>query len=338
MRAYEVAEGSEADSIALVERDEPTPGPRDAVVAVKACSLNYRDLLLIKGGHASGAKALGVIPLSDGAGEVVAVGDQVSDLRVGDRVAGAFMPTWLDGPLTAEKQAGSLGGSVDGMLAERVVLPANGLVTFPEHMSFAEAATLPCAGVTAWHGEFVGGDVKPGSTVLLLGTGGVSILALQFAKLAGAKVIITSSSDEKLMRARELGAEHTINYRENPDWQQAVLELTGGVGVDLAVEVGGPGTLNRTMEAVRFGGSIALIGVLTGLQDTVATGMLLRKSIRVQGIYVGSVRMFQEMNRALALHRVQPVIDRSFDFEDAPAALRYLQSGRHFGKVVIETT
>jgi NADPH:quinone reductase-like Zn-dependent oxidoreductase len=336
MRAYEITEGGDLSSIALVERPEPVAGPNEVVIDVKACSLNYRDVLTIRGTYSGADKKTGVVPLSDGAGTVSAVGAGVTGLKMGDRVAGAFMPTWIDGPLTADKQRGSLGGEVDGMLAERVVLPATGVVKLPEHLSFAEAATLPCAGVTAWYGQFIGGQVRPGRTVLLLGTGGVSIFALQFAKLAGAEVIITSSDDAKLERASQLGADHLINYRASPEWQHEVLALTNGTGADHAVEVGGPGTLNRTLAAVRFGGSISLMGTLTGLTDNIATSLILLKNIRVQGTYVGSVAMFEDMNRAIALHRVRPVIDRTFAFAEATEALRHLESGRHFGKVVIE--
>ena len=336
MRAYEIIAGSGVGSIELRERPEPIAGPGEVVIDVKACSLNFRDVLVISGTYAGADKKTGVVPLSDGAGVVAAVGAGVTRLSVGDRVAGAFMPTWIEGPLTAEKQRGSLGGDVDGMLAERVVLPATGTVRLPEHLSFAEAATLPCAGVTAWYAQFIGGQVRPGQTVLLLGTGGVSIFALQFAKLAGARVVIISSDDAKLDRARRLGADHLVNYRSSPEWQHEVLALTGGNGVDHAVEVGGPGTLNRTLEAVRYGGSISLMGTLTGLTDSVATSLILMKNIRVQGTYVGSVAMFEDMNRAIALHRMRPVIDRIFAFAEAPQALRHLESGQHFGKVVIE--
>ena len=215
------------------------------------------------------------------------------------------------------------------------MLPATGVVQLPDSLTFAEAATLPCAAVTAWYALFEGATVRPGDTVLLLGTGGVSIFALQLAKLAGARVILTSSSDEKLAKAKELGADHVINYRETPEWQSAVLDLTGGVGADHAVEVGGPGTLNKTLEAVRFGGSISLMGVLTGLADNVATGAILHRNIKIQGTYVGSVNMFKALNKAIALHGLKPVVDRVFPFTDAVGALHHLESGQHFGKVVI---
>ena len=335
MKAYEITPGTSVDAIAMVERPMPVPGPGDIAIDVRACALNYRDILTVCGTYAGGDKATGIVPLSDGAGVVAAVGAGVTRFRVGDRVAGAFMPQWQDGPLTAALQAGALGGKVDGMLAARVVLPATGAVAIPGHLSFEQAATLPCAGVTAWYALFVGGAVKPGDTVLLLGTGGVSIFALQFAKLAGARVIITSSDDAKLDRARALGADHVINYRADPDWQHQVLALTGGQGADHAVEVGGPGTLNRTLEAVRFGGTIALMGVLTGLTDAVATSLILHRNIRIQGTYVGSVAMFEAMNRAIALHKLCPVVDRVFPFGQAVEALRMLQGGSHFGKIVI---
>ncbi len=248
------------------------------------------------------------------------------------------MPDFVAGTLTPELQAGSLGGTVDGMLAERAILPAHGVVHIPEHLSFAEAATLPCAGVTAWYANFVGGKVQPGDTVLLLGTGGVSIFSLQFAKMAGAEVIITSSSDQKLHRARDLGADHTINYRNNEDWQAEVLDLTGGVGADHAVEVGGPGTINKTLEAVRYGGSISLMGVLTGMSDEVATGLILSKNIKIQGVYVGNVETFREMNRAVNHHKMSPIVGKSFGFGQAAEALNFLDSGQHFGKVVIDFT
>lgn len=336
MKAYELVDGDDLDAIAMVDRPDPKPGWGEVVIDVRACSLNYRDVLVVRGTYPALGRTVGKVPLSDGAGVVAAVGPGVSDLAVGDRVAGAFMPDFVSGALTPALQAGSLGGAVDGMLAERVVLPAHGVVRVPDHLSFQEAATLPCAGVTAWYALFVGGAVKPGQTVLLLGTGGVSIFALQFAKIAGAKVIITSSSDDKLERARALGADHGINYRKREDWQGAVLDLTDGVGVDHAVEVGGPGTLNRTLEAVRYGGSIALMGVLTGMADAVATGLILSKNIKIQGTYVGNVAIFAEMNRAIALHRMRPVVHRVFPFDHAAEALAHLASGDHFGKVVVE--
>lgn len=338
MRAYELVDGTDPAAIAIKNRPRPRPRAGQVVIDVKACSLNYRDLLIVKGTYPALGRTVGVTPCSDGAGVVSAIGEGVEDFAIGDRVAGAFMPDFIDGVLTPKLQAGSLGGAVDGMLAEQVVLGAHGVVKIPSHLSLEEASTLPCAGVTAWYALFVGGALRPGQTVLLLGTGGVSVFALQFAKLAGARVIITSSDDEKLARAAELGADHLINYRKDEDWQKTVLDLTEGIGADLAVEVGGPGTINKTLEAVRYGGSISLMGVLTGMADTVATGLILSKNIKIQGTYVGSVSMFREMNKAIALHRLKPVVDRVFGFEEASEALAYLESGKHFGKIVVTTT
>lgn len=339
MRVWTLEDAPGFAALVAGERPDPQPGPGEAVVAVRAVSLNFRDLLVATGRYAGGAKPVGRIPVSDGAGEVVAVGPGVTRVQPGDRVAAAFMPGWLDGPLTPEKQATSLGGAgADGMLAERVALPAAALVPIPTHLSFEEAATLPCAAVTAWYALFEGAALRPGETVLLLGTGGVSVFALQFAKLAGARVIMTSSSAAKLERVQALGADEVIDYRAVPEWQERVLALTGGRGVDLAVEVGGPGTLNRTLQAVRYGGQISLIGVLTGLGDRVDTVAILHKNIRIQGTYVGSVAMFERMNAAIAQARLRPVIDRVFPFEQAREAYAHLDSGSHLGKVVIRVT
>ena len=336
MRAYEIIAGEGVDAIALADRPAPAPGHGEVVIDVKACSLNFRDLNTIKGYGGAAAKPVGRIPLSDGAGVVSAVGAGVEGVKVGDRVCPAFMPGHLDGPLTPQKQAGSLGGAgADGVLAEQVVMPATGVVGIPSHLSYEEAATLPCAAVTAWYALFVAAQTKPGDTVLLLGTGGVSIFALQFAKLAGARVILTSSSDEKLARAKSLGADDVINYRAAPEWHQAVLDLTGGVGADVAVEVGGPGTLSKTLQAVRFSGSISLMGVLTGLADQVDTMSILRKNIKIQGTYVASVAVMRDMLRAIDVNKLRPVVDKVFPFEQAPDALRFQESGAHFGKVVV---
>lgn len=335
MRAYEIIPGTTIESIRLTERPAPVARAGQVVIDLRACSLNFRDLINIAGPQDGSPKTTGVVPLSDGAGVVSAVGEGVTQLKVGDRVAGAFMPDWVNGPMTPEVQAGALGGTVDGVLAEQIALPATGVVKIPDHLSFAEASTLPCAGVTAWYAQFIGGHILPGDTVLLLGTGGVSIFSLQFAKMAGARVILTSSSDEKLERARALGADHVINYRRHPEWQNAVLDLTDGKGADHAVEVGGPDTLNRTLQAVRVGGSISLMGVLTGFTANLATVSILHRNIKIQGTYVGSVSMFEAMNRAIALHRTKPVVDRVFAFDETADALRYLKLGNHFGKVVV---
>ena len=335
MKAYEIISGTSVDAIRLTDRPTPAARTGDVVIDIRACALNYRDIINICGPQDGSNKITGRVPLSDGAGVVSAIGEGVAGLKVGDRVASAFMPNWLSGPMTPEVQAGALGGAVDGVLAEQVALPATGVVKIPDHLSFEEAATLPCAGVTAWYAQFVGGRVVPGDTVLLLGTGGVSIFALQFAKMAGARVIITSSSDEKLERAKALGADHTINYRNHAEWQKVVLDLTEGKGADHAVEVGGPNTLNKTLEAVRVGGSISLMGVLTGFTASISTVLILHKNIKIQGTYVGSVSMFEAMNRAITQNKMKPIIDQVFPFQEAKDALKYLKSRNHFGKVVI---
>ena len=336
MRAYSIEDQQGWDALRLVERPEPTPAIGQVIVRVRAVSLNYRDLIIARGMYSGGTKPLGRIPVSDGAGEVVRVGPGVDRVKIGDRVAAAFMSGWIDGPLTAEKQMSSLGGDgADGMLAELVCLDQSALVRIPDHLSFEEAATLPCAGVTAWYALFEGANVQPGTSVLLLGTGGVSIFGLQLARLAGARTFITSSSDEKLARAKSLGADVTINYSKEPDWHKRVLAETDGRGVDHAVEVGGPGTLNKTLACVRFSGSIALMGVLTGLNDRVDTAAILHRNIKIQGTYVGSRSMFERLNTAIDQSGLRPVIDRVFDFADARKAYEFLESGKHFGKVVI---
>jgi NADPH:quinone reductase-like Zn-dependent oxidoreductase len=333
MKAYEIQAKSEANPLTLVERDEPTPGYGQVLVRVRATSLNYRDLIVSRGRY-SGMR-MPVIPMSDGAGDVVSVGSGVTRVKVGDRVAGIFFQTWLAGGITPAVMKSDLGGGIDGMLAEYVVLDQNGLVTLPEHLSYEEGAALPCAAVTAWHGLVTKGKIKAGESVLVLGTGGVSIFALQFAKLHGARVIVTSSSDEKLARARQLGADETINYTVTPNWEERVYELTGGLGIDQAIEVGGAGTLAKSLQAVRYGGRVSLIGVLTGFGGEVNPMPVLQKSIVLQGIYVGSRDMFEAMNRAIAQAQLKPVIDRIFPFDEAPEAYAYLERAGHFGKVAI---
>ncbi len=320
------------DSVAVAERPDPRPGPGEVLIRVRACSLNYRDLLILKGLY-NKKLPLPLVPLSDGAGEVAAVGDGVTRVKAGDRVAGCFMPAWVDGDPTEAKARSALGGGGTGMLAEYVVLPAEGVVRYPEHLSPEEAATLPCAAVTAWHALVTEGGLKAGDVVLTQGTGGVSIFALQFAKLCGARVIATSSSDAKLERVLKLGASDGINYKATPEWGGRARELTGA-GVDHVVEVGGAGTMPESMRAVRMGGRISLIGVLSGAGQFNPTPVLM-KNLRVQGIFVGSREMFEAMNRAIALHQLRPVIDRVFPMSEVRAALHHMESGAHFGKVVI---
>lgn len=334
MRAWQINQEFGIDNLTLADRPDPEPGHSQVSVRVKATSLNYRDLMTVKDGAMRGLE-LPLIPLSDGAGEVVGVGEGVTRVRTGDRVAGIFFQNWLAGGPSAAHAASALGGAQDGMLAEQVVLSEDGVVRIPEYMSYADAATLPCAAVTAWQSMVSLGNMKTGDTILILGTGGVSIFALQFAVAAGAQTIVTSSSDEKLERAKALGATHVINYKTTPEWGQEVLELTGGVGVDQVVEVGGAGTLAQSMQATRVGGLIGLIGVLTGLEAEVNPLPVLMKSLRLQGVYVGSRQMFEDMNAALSANHIKPVIDRVYPFEDAREALRLMEGASHFGKIVI---
>ena len=332
MRAFEIRSADGIDALHLADRPPPEPGVGEVLVRMRAASLNYRDLMTVQ--DPEGRRLpYPRIPNSDGSGEVVAIGAGVSRFRPGDRVAGCFFQCWPGGEITPEAMASALGGALDGVLAEEVVLSENGLVMVPEHLSFEAAATLPCAALTAWHALVAKGNLRAGETVLVLGTGGVSIFALQFAVMQGARVIVTSKSDEKLARARALGAWQTVNYREVPEWDRAVRELTDGRGVDHVVEVGGAGTLERSIGAARVGGHIALIGVLTGGQ--INPVLVMRNSIRMNGIYVGSRAMFEDMNRAIAAADLTPVIDRSFAFEEARAAFHHMAAADHFGKIVV---
>jgi NADPH:quinone reductase-like Zn-dependent oxidoreductase len=333
MRYVELTHFGEG-GLAIREKDVPRPGANEVLVRVHANSLNYRDLLVVKGLYDPKMR-LPRIPLSDGAGEVAETGPGVTRFKTGDRVAAIFMQSWIAGPVNESYGASALGGAIDGMAAEYVVLNENGLVAIPEHLTYEQAATLPCAGVTAWNALMVADGIRPGETVLAQGTGGVSIFALQFARVAGARVIITSSSDEKLERARKLGASDGINYKENPEWSRAAKRLTGGKGADHIVEVGGGGTFAQSLHAARTGGHISMIGILTGVTGDVPTVLILHKSIQIHGIYVGSREMFEEMNRALKVDKIEPIVDRVFGLEEINEALAYMESGRHFGKIVI---
>lgn len=331
MRAWQVSSFG-VDSLEFVERQRPVPGPHEVLVAVRAISFNFRDLMVVKGLY-NPKMRLPRIPCSDGAGEVVEVGAGVTAWKPGDRVAGIFMQRWLDGPLTAERAKAALGGDVDGMLAEFVVLNQDGLVEIPQHLSFQEAATLPCAAVTAWN-ALRAGDVKPGGTVLIQGTGGVSIFALQFGRLRGARVIGISSSYEKLDRASAMGLDAGLNYRDNPEWDRWAMDQSGGEGVDLVVEVGGSGTLPRSLQAIRYGGTVAQIGVLSGAAEPVPLRNILHKMARIHGIYVGSRRDFIEMNRAVSLAQLRPV-GEEFHWTQAREVLEKMEEGSHFGKLVL---
>jgi NADPH:quinone reductase-like Zn-dependent oxidoreductase len=333
MRVYELQKFG-LENLKIVERPKPTPGPRQALARMKACSLNFRDLMVAKGIY-NPKMRLPIVPFSDGVGVVEAVGADVKRVKVGDRVCPIFMQTWIDGPLTDAKSHSALGGAIDGVLAEYAALDADGLVHVPAHLTDEQAACLPCAAVTAWNALVTQGHLKSGDTVLVQGTGGVSIFALQFAKAHGARVIATSGSDEKLQRVRALGADETINYKTSPDWEKRVLELTHGVGADAIVEVGGAGTFERSLGAIKPMGIISQIGVLTGVAAGLNIAPILMKHIRVQGIYVGSRAMFEDMNRAIEVNRIAPVVDTVFGFDQVPDALRHMESGSHFGKIVI---
>jgi len=335
MKVYEVKKGSTSlDGLRQAERPDPQPGWHEVLIRVRAVSLNYRDHMVVIGRYMGGAVERDTIPLSDGAGEVVSTGTGVTRFKAGDRVAGTFFQTWVDGPRT--RFAPALGVPLDGMLAEYVVLHEDGGVRIPPGLSFEEAATLPCAGVTAWSALMVlGNRVKPGDTVLCLGTGGVSTHAMQFARAAGANVIITSSSDEKLERARALGVSAGINYKTHPEWEKEVHRLTDGRGVDHVIEVGGVGTLARSYQAIGFGGKIALIGFLAGQTGQQEPYALMMKGGSLVGIGVGSTAMFEEMNRAIEMNRIKPIVDKVFAFDQAPEAFRQMAAGDFFGKIVI---
>ncbi len=332
MRTYEITKFG-LDELKLAERPEPQPGFGQVVLKVRAVSLNFRDLMVVKGLYNPKLK-MPMVPCSDGAGEIIATGEGVTRVKTGDRVCGIFMQGWLAGDVSEAAARTAMGGAIDGVLAESVVLSQEGVVPIPGSLSFEEAATLPCAAVTAWHALVTRGQIKAGDTVVTLGTGGVSTFALQFAVASGARVIATSSSDEKLARVKSMGAWETINYKTTPDWEERVRKLTGA-GADHVVEVGGSGTLMKSLRAVRMGGTVSVIGALTGGAAEVSPVPVLMKTIRMQGIFVGSREIFEAMNRAISAHRIQPVVDRIFPFEEAVEALRYMESGSHFGKVVI---
>ncbi|MCU1289414.1 MAG: NADPH:quinone reductase [Acidobacteria bacterium] len=333
MKAYEIREFG-IEKLALAERETPAPKACEVLVKFHAASLNFRDLMMIKGLYNPKLK-MPLVPLSDGAGEVVAVGETVTKWKVGDRVCPIFMQGWLDGAIEYKKARTALGGDLDGVLREFGSFDENGLVEIPEHLSYEEAATLPCAAVTAHHALMVSGSLKPDHSVLLLGTGGVSIFALQFAAAFGARAIITSSSNEKLERAKDLGAAETINYREREDWDAAVLDLTEKSGVEHVIEVGGAGTVQKSLNAVKMGGHIAIIGALSGGKGEISPVSILMKSIKMQGIFVGSKQMFEDMNRLICQHHLHPVIDKVYEFGEVKEALKCMENGEHFGKIVI---
>jgi len=334
MKAIQLHAPASLDNLKLVDLPDPAaPGPGEIAVRLRASSLNFHDYAVVKGMIPTAENR---IPMSDGAGEVTAVGEGVSDFAVGDLVVSTFFPEWIDGAPPEGGFKRVPGDGIDGYAVEQSVSLATAWTKAPEGYSAAEAATLTCAGLTAWRALFVDGCVKPGDTVLVQGTGGVSIFALQFAKAAGATVIATSSSNEKLKRLKEMGADHLINYKEVEAWGPKVLELTGGTGVDCVVEIGGPGTLDQSMMATRIGGHIALIGVLTGFAGPVQTGLLMAKNLRVQGLTVGSRAQQIDMIAAIEANGLKPVLDKFFPLADLGDAFRHQESGQHFGKIVVD--
>jgi NADPH:quinone reductase-like Zn-dependent oxidoreductase len=335
MEAYHIDRFGSVDGIVRRSGNDPRPGPKEILLRVRACALNYRDLMVLKGGGRGPAK-IGVVPLSDGAGEVAAVGDGVTRVKTGDRVIGAFHPRWFGGPLTEDYLTDRLAANLDGMLAQYAVLNEESLVLAPSHLSFEEAATLPCAAVTAWVALTDHRAVTAGDTVLVQGSGGVSVFALQFARLLGARVVATTSTREKAARLKALGASDVVNYSEMPDWDEPVRALFGGRGVDRVVEIGGPGTLAKSLKALAVGGHVSLIGSSLAPAGKLLDSLLLTgRGISVGSISVGSRADFEAMNRAIALHRLRPVIDRVFPFAEARDAYRHFEGRGHFGKVVI---
>ncbi len=334
MKVYELHHRPGLEALVLADRPSAPLQPNEVRLRVRAVSLNWRDTYLLKAASAGELKRP-VVPVSDGAGEIIEVGAAVSRFKTGSRVIANCCPSWIEGPLTERHMAAGLGIGVDGMLAQEVVLPEEALVALPEHLSFEEGATLPCAGVTAWNALFEIGRVRPGDVVLVLGTGGVSLFALQLARAAGAEVIVTSKSAEKLSRASTLGATHAIDYIATPDWSARVLALTSGRGADIALDVGGPGTFDQSVAALRFEGNLILIGTLTGFGGAIDTLAMIRKATRVSGVYIGPRRMLETLAHATHSSRMHPIIDGVYDFTEASQAYERLGSGEHFGKVVI---
>ena len=334
MRAMEIQGDFGIDNLKLAERDIPKAGPGQIVIRMKAASLNYRDLATIAALHGVRGQ-LPLVPLSDGCGEVVEVGEGVRRVKKGDRVAPSFFQGWISGEPTMEALGTSLGGPIDGCAQDYMCLSVEGVSLAPSNLSDEEVACLPCAGLTAWRALMVEGRVKPGDTVLVQGTGGVSIFALQFAKAAGAQVIVTSSSDEKLERARGLGADMFINYAKTPDWATESRKLTDGRGVDHIVEVGGAETFQQSIMAARLGGHIAVIGLLSGMMKDLNVAAIFSQNLKISGITVGSRTMFEEMSRAIEINDIHPIIDKRFGLEDAQAAFRTMESASHFGKIVL---
>lgn len=335
MKVIQLQDSWSIENLTLTERPQPEPGPGQVLLKMKAASLNYRDLVVPQRGYGKLTGTLPLIPISDGVGEVIAIGEGVGRVAVGDRVCPLMIQSWISGPPTMERLTSTLGGPLDGVMTEYMVLSEQGIVKTSDHLSDEEAAALPCAALTAWSAIVTDGQVKAGDRVLVQGTGGVSLFALQFAKLLGAHVIVTSSSDDKLQRAVNLGADEGLNYVSTPEWGKEVRAMAGADGVDLIVEVGGQKTLPQSLRAIRAGGTINLIGVLSGLNMDVSLGLIVIRKVRLQGITVGNRDGMEAMMRAISQHAIKPVIDRTFTFEELREALDYLARGVHFGKVCI---
>lgn len=334
MKCVEIVATTGFEGLRIAERSTPKPGPRQVVVRMRAASFNWRDMMILRGGYMRGIP-LPRIPLSDGAGEIVECGSEVTRVKPGDRVCSTFFQTWITGPVFAEAQDAALGGTAEGVLSEYALLEGEGVVKFPAHLSYEEAATLPCAALTAWHGLFEATSLRAGDTALLLGTGGVSVFGLQLARAAGANAIITSSSDEKLERAKALGATGTVNYAKNAKWADAVRELAGGRGADATLDVIGGETSKSALEALRVGGHAAIIGARAGVGGDLDRALVLRKGLRVTGINIGSRAMFEAMNRAITVAKLKPVVDKVYPIDDVVGAYKEFATARHFGKVVV---
>jgi NADPH:quinone reductase-like Zn-dependent oxidoreductase len=335
MKVFQIQDDWSFDHLKIVEREQPEPGPGEVLLQVKAASINYRDLVVPLRGYGSFTGTLPLVPISDGVGEVVEIGAGVNRVATGDRACPMFMQKWIAGEPDLARITSTLGGPIDGVMQEYIVVNEEGLAKIPEYLTDEEAATLPCAALTAWSALVTEGDVKAGDTLLVQGTGGVSFFALQFAKLLGAKVIVISSSDDKLKRVAALGADEGINYTNVPEWGKAVKKLTRGEGVDHIVEVGGEKTLPQSLRVIRPGGTISMIGVLSGVNMGVSLGLIVTRKVRLQGITVGHRDSFEAMTRAIGQHQVKPVIDRVFAFEELKEAMEYLRQGKHFGKICI---
>jgi NADPH:quinone reductase-like Zn-dependent oxidoreductase len=336
MKVFQIQDDWGLEHLKLASRPDPRPGPGELLLRMKASSLNYRDLLVPNRGYGAQTGTLPLIPISDGTGEVIEVGAGVTRAKTGDRVCPCFNQGWIAGEPNFERMTtGTLGGPLDGTMAEFMVLPEAGVVKTSEHLSDEEAATLPCAALTAWSAIVTYDNLGPGSRVLVQGTGGVALFALQFAKLRGAHVTVISSSDEKIARAKALGADAAINYTKTPEWYKATREITAGRGYDHIVELGGEKTLPQSLRCVRPGGTLSMIGVLSGGTLSAPLGLVVTRQVRLQGITVGHRDGFEAMMRAIAQHRLKPVVDRVFAFEELKEAMAYLKSGAHFGKVCI---